>query len=197
MPPSVPPSAPVLGSTARVGGLVAITSRSVLRSAQVGQNHTMAGKGSDAHLPCPTPDLAMVSGGSETPGVEPTGPPAFGTDGFGVIFFFLLKDQPSFSVPVFSRLGHCLCRLYVPRAPRGRRLFPSRAPCHAGTGQHISMEVGQPGKVTPSLFSGFPPHCHLQDTAPSIPGNPHPGAKLGIAQISQRFRHFQSWQNYR
>lgn len=154
MPPSVPPSAPVLGSTARVGGLVAITSRSVLRSAQVGQNHTMAGKGSDAHLPCPTPDLAMVSGGSETPGVEPTGPPAFGTDGFGVIFFFLLKDQPSFSVPVFSRLGHCLCRLYVPRAPRGRRLFPSRAPCHAGTGQHISMEVGHHTK--PFLWVSSP-----------------------------------------
>lgn len=147
------------------------------------------------------PQIWPVSGCCETPGDKPSGPPAVVTDGFGIIYFLPAKNQPGHSVPIFSMVGCCLGGLHVPRAARGGRLCPSRALARAGAGWyrawHIGAEVGQAGKVTPSLFSRFPPHCHSQDSPPDIPGKPQPRAKLGMAQISQGFGHFDSWQNYR
>lgn len=135
------------------------------------------------------------------PGDKPTGPPTVENGGFGIICFFPAKSQPGHSVLIFSTLGCCLGGLRVPGTPWGSCLCPSQALTHAEAGWHrawhIRAEVGQPGKVTPSLFPRFPPHCHLQDTTPGIPGNPQPRARLGMVQISQGFWHFQSWQNYR
>lgn len=39
-------------------------------------------------------------------------------------------------------------------------------------------------------------HTAIGDTPLGIPGNPHPRAKLSMAEISQGFQHSQRWQNY-
>lgn len=84
------------------------------------------------------------------------------TDGFGIIFFLLLKSiwvtlclycppwaAASVVVCAQGTWGHqlCLCQALACAGSRWHRAW------------HTGVEFSQPGKVTLSLFSRFPLHC--------------------------------------
>lgn len=67
---------------------MALAGGSVSRSAQVGQNHTMAEKGSGTRPTHTSHRSGHIQGLLLTPGDKPTGPPMVENGGFGIIWFF-------------------------------------------------------------------------------------------------------------
>lgn len=120
----------------------------------------MAREGSGAH---PTPSNRFgVSSCRRTPGEGPPGPSVAVTEGFGTIFFLLLKSirgTRCLYCPHWAAARAAPC----PQGTWGHQLCLCQALARAGRrwhgAWHVGMEFGQPGKVTLSLFSRFPPHC--------------------------------------